>query len=481
MLKFTKINQENPSKVSAKERVKSFDEIYAKYASQKAEEQASRCSQCGVPFCQVHCPLHNNIPDWLKLTAEDRMQEAFEISSSTNNMPEICGRICPQDRLCEGNCVIEQSGHGTVTIGSIEKYITDKAWEEGWVKNIEPVEERNQSVGIIGSGPAGLAAAEELRKKGFQVTIYDRYDRPGGLLIYGIPNFKLEKDIVIRRTNRLKESGIKFELNCDIGKDITFEDIKIKHDAVLIATGVYKFREINLNRSNFNNVVPALDFLIASNKTGLKDKVEDFTNGRLNANGKNVVVIGGGDTAMDCVRTAVRQGAKSVKCLYRRDKTNMPGSQREVQNAIEEGVDFQWLTLPTEYSGNGSLKNVRTVLMQLGEPDESGRRKPEPKEGTEKELDVDLAIEALGFEPENLPKLFNYNDLTVTRWGTLKINYKNMMTSIDGVFAAGDIVRGASLVVWGIKDGRDAAKNINEYLENNFSDQNNFNKKAVNA
>ena len=341
MLKFTKINKENPSKISAKERVKSFDEIYAKYASQKAEEQASRCSQCGVPFCQVHCPLHNNIPDWLKLTAEDRMQEAFEISSSTNNMPEICGRICPQDRLCEGNCVIEQSGHGTVTIGSIEKYITDKAWEEGWVKNIEPVEERNQSVGIIGSGPAGLAAAEELRKKGFQVTIYDRYDRPGGLLIYGIPNFKLEKDIVIRRTNRLKESGIKFELNCDIGKDITFEDIKIKHDAVLIATGVYKFREINLNTSNFNNVVPALDFLIASNKTGLKDKVEDFTNGRLNANGKNVVVIGGGDTAMDCVRTAVRQGAKSVKCLYRRDKTNMPGSQREVQNAIEEGVDFQ--------------------------------------------------------------------------------------------------------------------------------------------
>ena len=481
MLKFTKINKENPSKISAKERVKSFDEIYAKYASQKAEEQASRCSQCGVPFCQVHCPLHNNIPDWLKLTAEDRMQEAFEISSSTNNMPEICGRICPQDRLCEGNCVIEQSGHGTVTIGSIEKYITDKAWEEGWVKNIEPVEERNQSVGIIGSGPAGLAAAEELRKKGFQVTIYDRYDRPGGLLIYGIPNFKLEKDIVIRRTNRLKESGIKFELNCDIGKDITFEDIKIKHDAVLIATGVYKFREINLNISNFNNVVPALDFLIASNKTGLKDKVEDFTSGRLNAFGKNVVVIGGGDTAMDCVRTAVRQGAKSVKCLYRRDKTNMPGSQREVQNAIEEGVDFQWLTLPTEYSGNGSLKNVRTVLMQLGEPDESGRRKPEPKEGTEKELDVDLAIEALGFEPENLPKLFDYNNLTVTRWGTLKINYKNMMTSIDGVFAAGDIVRGASLVVWGIKDGRDAAKNINEYLENNFSDQNNINKKAVNA
>jgi len=469
MLKFTKINQQNPDKISAEKRIKSFDEIYAKYATQKAEEQASRCSQCGVPFCQVHCPLHNNIPDWLKLTAEERMEEAYEISSSTNNMPEICGRICPQDRLCEGNCVIEQSGHGTVTIGSIEKYITDTAWEKGWVKNIIPEKEINLSVGIIGSGPAGLAAAEELRKKGYQVTIYDRYDRPGGLLIYGIPNFKLEKEIVIRRTKRLEESGIKFELNCNIGKEISFQEIKEKHDSILISTGVYKFREINLNNSNYNNVVPALDFLIASNKTGLKDKIEDFISGKLDASGKNVIVIGGGDTAMDCVRTAVRQGAKSVKCLYRRDKANMPGSQREVQNAEEEGVDFQWLTLPIEYSGNGSLKNVKTVLMQLGEPDESGRRRPEPKEGTEKNLDSDLVIEALGFEPENLPKLFNDENLTVTRWGTLKINYKTMMTSVDGVFAAGDIVRGASLVVWGIKDGRDAANNIHEYLKNKIS------------
>ena len=465
MLKFVKIDQENPSKISAEKRVKSFDEIYARYASEKAEEQASRCSQCGVPFCQVHCPLHNNIPDWLKLTAEERMQEAFEISSSTNNMPEICGRICPQDRLCEGNCVIEQSGHGTVTIGSIEKFITDKAWEEGWVKKIEPVEEKKESIGVIGSGPAGLAAAEELRKKGFQVTIYDRYDRPGGLLIYGIPNFKLEKEIVVRRTDRLKESGIKFELNCDIGKDISFEEIKNKHDAILIATGVYKFREINLNNSNFNNVVPALDFLIASNKTGLKDKVEDFANGRLNAEGKNVVVIGGGDTAMDCVRTAIRQGAKSVKCLYRRDKTNMPGSQREVQNAIEEGVDFQWLTLPTEYTGNGLLKNVRTVQMQLGEPDESGRRKPVIKEGSDFEIKADMVIKALGFDPENLPHLFDAKELQVTKWGTIKTDFDTMQTNLDGVFAAGDIVRGASLVVWAIKDGRDAAQAMKNYLK----------------
>ena len=480
MLKFTSINQENPKKTSSKERIKSFKEIYSKYENNIAKEQASRCSQCGIPFCQVHCPLHNHIPDWLKLAAEERLEEAFQISSLTNNMPEICGRICPQDRLCEGNCVIEQSGHGTVTIGSIEKYINDTAWEKGWIKPVIPSTEKKQSIGIIGSGPAGLAAAEELRKNGYKVTIYDRYDRPGGLLIYGIPNFKLEKEIVERRTNRLKESGINFELNCNIGSDVLFEDIRSKHSAVLIATGVYKSREINLNKSNFNNVVPALDYLITSNKFGLNDKVDDFSNGRLNANGKNIIVIGGGDTAMDCVRTAVRQGANSVKCLYRRDKTNMPGSQREVENAIEEGVDFKWLTLPTAYLGNGSLKNITTVLMQLGEPDESGRRRPEPKEGTEQKLDADLVIEALGFEPENLPKLFDDENLKVTRWGTLKINYKNMMTSIDGVFAAGDIVRGASLVVWGIKDGRDAAKNIHDFIENNSKTETNNYQRAIN-
>ena len=481
MLKFTSINKENPDKVDSKTRSANFDEIYANFAKQKAEEQASRCSQCGVPFCQVHCPLHNNIPDWLKLTAENRLEEAYQVSSATNNMPEICGRICPQDRLCEGNCVIEQSGHGTVTIGSIEKYITDTAWDKGWIKKIEPTIYRDQSIGVIGAGPAGLAAAEELRKLGYKITIYDRYDRAGGLLIYGIPNFKLEKEIVTRRTKLLEDSGIEFKLNFNVGQDKTLEELRKDHDAIVIATGVYKSRDINLNEQNYSNVVPALNYLTASNKVGLKDKVDDFDSGLLNANNKNVIVVGGGDTAMDCVRTAVRQGAKSVKCLYRRDKNNMPGSQREVQNAIEEGVDFQWLTLPTEYSGDDSLKNVKTVLMQLGEPDESGRRKPEPKEGTEKNLDVDLVIEALGFEPENLPKLFNNQELTVTRWGTLKINYKNMMTSIDGVFAAGDIVRGASLVVWGIKDGRDAAKNIQEYIEFKKFLNNEENEKVANA
>jgi len=284
------------------------------------------------------------------------------------------------------------------------------------------------------------------------------------LLIYGIPNFKLEKEIVKKRTERLKESGINFVMNCEIGSKIKFDKLRKKHDAVLIATGVYKPREINLNLSHANNVVPALDFLIASNKKGLNDRVEDFENGRLNGKNKNIIVIGGGDTAMDCVRTAIRQQAKSVKCLYRRDQINMPGSQREVLNAIEEGVDFKWLTLPIQYLGTKEITQTKIVKMQLRSPDESGRRSPETIDGSEENLDTDLIIEALGFEPENIPLMFNKDELLVTRWGTLKVDYKNMMTSIDGVFAAGDIVRGASLVVWGIKDGRDAAENIHNYI-----------------
>ena len=412
----------------------------------------------------------------MKLTAENRLEEAYQLSSSTNNMPEICGRICPQDRLCEGNCVIEQSGHGTVTIGSIEKYITDTAWDKGWVKTIEPSVQRKETIGIIGAGPAGLAAAEELRKLGYQITIYDRYDRAGGLLIYGIPNFKLEKEIVQRRTKLLEDSGVEFKLNFNVGKDKTFNKLREEHQAIVIATGVYKSRDINLNEKNFSNVIPALDYLTTSNKVGLKDKIEDFDNGLLNAHNKNVVVVGGGDTAMDCVRTAVRQGAKDVKCLYRRDKNNMPGSQREVENAIEEGVDFNWLTLPIQYQGNGKLDQVKIAKMELGSPDESGRRKPEIKKDSEEILNADLVIEALGFEPEDLPTMFDEPSLNVTQWGTIKVDYKNLMTSLDGVFAAGDIVRGASLVVWGIKDGRDVANHIHNYLENN----NQANKRVVN-
>ena len=468
MLKFVNIPINMPTKASSDSRKNNFNEIYARYAKDKAEEQASRCSQCGVPFCQVHCPLHNNIPDWLKLTAENRLEEAYELSSSTNNMPEICGRVCPQDRLCEGNCVIEQSGHGTVTIGSIEQYITDYAWDHDWIKPIKVSLERNQSVGIIGAGPAGLTAAEELRKKGYQVSIYDRYDRAGGLLIYGIPNFKLEKEIVLKRTNRLVESGIEFKLNCEVGSSVSFKSLKKKHDAILIATGVYKPRSISLNKNNASNVIPAMEFLTASNRKGLKDRVEDFDNGRLNSLNKNVLVIGGGDTAMDCVRTAIRQDALSVKCLYRRDQKNMPGSQREVFNAIEEGIEFNWLTLPINFIGNKKIEIVKTVKMHLGSPDETGRRHPEQVSNSEYEIKCDLIIEALGFDPENIPMMFNEPDLQVTQRGTIKIDFNTMMSEIDGVFAAGDIVRGSSLVVWGIKDGRDVAERIHNYLEEKY-------------
>jgi len=465
MLKFVKVNQQTPKKREVKKRVDDFNEIYNEFINEKAKEQSSRCSQCGVPFCQIHCPLHNNIPDWLKLAAEGRLKEANELTHSTNNMPEVCGRICPQDRLCEGNCVIEQSGHGTVTIGSVEKYITENAWEKGWIEPIKITNEKNQSVGIIGAGPAGLSCAEELRKLGYQISIYDRYDRPGGLLIYGIPNFKLEKFVVERRTNLLKKSGIKFFQNIEIGRDKTLTELREEHDAVLISTGVYKPREVSLPGDNLDNIFPAMDFLTASNRKGLGDKVEKFDNGILNAENKNVVVIGGGDTAMDCVRTAVRQNAKSVKCLYRRDRENMPGSAREVYNAEEEGVEFVWQSNPKKFIGDKKISSILVEKMKLGKPDSSGRKNPEPIENSDFKIKTDMTIKALGFDPENLPKLFKFPELTVSKWGTIKINLMTMETNVEGVFAAGDIVRGASLVVWGIRDGREAAISINKYLQ----------------
>ena len=463
MLKFVDVERDMPAKRVPSLRKTDFDEIYAEYATAKAAEQAGRCSQCGVPYCQSHCPLHNNIPDWLRLTAEGRLQEAYELSQATNTFPEICGRICPQDRLCEGNCVIEQSGHGTVTIGSIEKYLTDLAWDQGWVKNIEPVSERSESVGIIGAGPGGLAAAEELRQQGIQVTVYDRYDRAGGLLTYGIPGFKLEKDVVMQRIERLEAGGVQFVLNCNVGEDLSFEAIRDKHDAVLIATGVYKSRDLQAPGVGADGVVRALDYLTASNKKSFGDEVASFDSGDLNAAGKRVVVVGGGDTAMDCVRTAVRQGATSVKCLYRRDRDNMPGSQREVQNAEEEGVEFVWLTAPKGFTGD-SVEGVMVQKMRLGAPDATGRRAPELIEGADYVEGADLVIMALGFEPEDLPKLWDTDGLEVTRWGTIKADFRTHATSLDGVYAVGDIVRGASLVVWAIRDGREAAESILEHI-----------------
>ena len=405
MLKFVDVPRIMPTKREAGERREDFNEIYAEYAREKAEEQASRCSQCGVPYCQSHCPLHNNIPDWLRLTAEGRLREAYDVSQATNTFPEICGRICPQDRLCEGNCVIEQSGHGTVTIGSVEKYITDTAFEEGGVRPIAPTAERSESVGIIGAGPGGLAAADMLRRQGVQVTVYDRYDRSGGLLVYGIPGFKLEKEIVTRRNDQLEQGGVEFVLNCNVGEDISFEDIRAKHDAVLIATGVYKSRDLQAPGVGAEGIVKAIDYLTASNRKSFGDDVPEFDSGELDADGKRVVVIGGGDTAMDCVRTAIRQGAESVKCLYRRDKANMPGSQREVQNAEEEGVEFVWLTAPKRLTGE-EVEGVIVQRMRLGQPDASGRQSPEVIEGADYTEEADLVIKALGFEPEDLTQLW---------------------------------------------------------------------------
>lgn len=464
MLKFIDVDRQMPDKRSADERAGDFDEIYRQYAAEKAAEQSARCSQCGVPFCQSHCPLHNNIPDWLKLTAEGRLREAWEISQATNTFPEICGRICPQDRLCEGSCVIEQSGHGTVTIGAVEKYITDTAFDQGWVEPVRPDVERPESVGIIGAGPGGLAAADRLRRAGIQVTVYDRYDRSGGLLIYGIPGFKLEKDVVTRRNEQLEQSGVAFELNCSVGETIGFDEIRERHQAVIIATGVYKSRDIGGPGSGLPGIVQALDFLTASNRKGFGDAVPEFDNGTLNAAGKRVVVIGGGDTAMDCVRTAIREGATSVKCLYRRDRANMPGSMREVNNAEEEGVVFEWQTAPKGFTGDSAVTGVKAVKMRLGAPDVTGRQAPEEIEGSDYTEPCDLAIKALGFEPEELPRLFGNGDLKVTRWGTVKADFRTHETELEGVYAVGDIVRGASLVVWAIRDGREAADAIIERL-----------------
>ena len=464
MLKFVTLAQQHPEKRAPALRRRDWGEVYDDFQPDAAADQAARCSQCGVPFCQIHCPVSNNIPDWLMLTAEGRLEEAYEISSATNNMPEICGRICPQDRLCEGNCVIEK-GFDAVTIGAVERYITDTAFDNGWVKPPEPRAERPQSVAIVGAGPGGMTVAEELRRLGYQAHIYDRYDRVGGLLIYGIPNFKLEKSIVQRRADLLTDGGVELHLNVEVGRDVSLAALRARHDAVVIATGAYKARDMSLPGIGLGNIFQAMDYLTASNRKGLGDAVPAFDDGTLDAQGKNVVVVGGGDTAMDCVRTAVRQGARSVRCLYRRDRINMPGSMQEVRHAEEEGVEFVWLSQPEAVLGDTLIEGVRAVRIHLGVADASGRQVPQPIADSSYAIDADLLIKALGFDPEDLPTLFDEPTLKTTRWGTLLIDWGTMMTNLDGVFAIGDIVRGASLVVWAIKDGRDAARSIHRYIQ----------------
>ncbi len=464
MQQFTHLPQATPDKRDPLTRREDFAEIYQGFEVKSAAAQSSRCSQCGIPFCQIHCPLANNIPDWLKLTAENRLEEAYEVSSATNTFPEICGRICPQDRLCEGNCVIEK-GFESVTIGAVERFITDTAWEQGWVKPIRPRRSLGFSVGVIGAGPGGLAAAEALRGRGYEVHVYDRYDRAGGLMIYGIPGFKLEKHIVARRAEWLTDGGIHIHLNEEIGRTTSFAELRTRHDAVLIATGVYKAKDIDVPGAHLAGIVPAMDYLTVSNRKGLGDAVPEFDSGALNAAGKRVVVIGGGDTAMDCLRTAIRQDAASVTCLYRRDRSNMPGSMREVGNAEDEGIVFTWLSAPEAFLGKSAVTAVRATRMHLGMADATGRQIVEPIAGSSFTIGADLVIKALGFDPEDLPLAFGEPELKVSRWGTLPIDQKTFMTSLPGVFAAGDIVRGASLVVWAIRDGRDAAEAMHRFLQ----------------
>ncbi|GAB4575469.1 MAG: NAD(P)-dependent oxidoreductase [Rhodothalassiaceae bacterium] len=463
MLKFVALGQAMPEKRPAELRAKDFEEIYRQWVEDNAQNQAGRCSQCGVPFCQIHCPLQNDIPDWLRLAAEGRWQEAYELSSATSTMPEICGRICPQDRLCEGNCVIEK-GFRSVTIGAVEKHITDLAWERGWVSEIEPMRERGESIGIVGAGPAGLAAADRLRTLGYKVTVYDRHDRAGGLLIYGIPNFKLDKGVVARRVARLERAGVVFRLGFELGKDATLADLRARHDAVLLAIGTYHARELKAPGVGLENVIEALPYLIHANRVGLGDSLPERDMAHYDARGRRVLVIGGGDTAMDCVRTAIRQQAKSVTCLYRRDRDNMPGSAREVAHAEEEGVRFEWLTAPEAFLGRRKVTAVRAHRMRLGPPDASGRQSPEPVPDSHMSFEADLVILALGFEAEDIRAQCDAPALETTRAGTIRLRRGGFMTSIDGVFAAGDIVRGASLVVWAVRDGQDAAVAIHRWI-----------------
>ncbi len=465
MLQFVTVPQQMPDKRPAVQRRADFKEIYTDFAPSEARQQASRCSQCGVPFCQAHCPLHNNIPDWLKLTAEGRMEEAYEVCSATNSFPEICGRICPQDRLCEGNCVIEK-GFESVTIGAVERFITDTAFQRDWVRPQRPEAELGLSVGIVGAGPAGMAAAGQLRRLGYAVHVYDRYDRVGGQMVYGIPSFKLDKDIVARRHALLTEAGVVFHLNTDVGRDVSLEALRARHAAVLLATGVYRSRELGGPGAGLPGIVQALAYLTAANRRALGDTLAKEAE-RLDAAGRDVVVIGGGDTAMDCLRTAIRQGARSVRCLYRRDRANMPGSLREVHNAEEEGVEFLWLSSPEAFLGEEAVSGVRAVRMRLGLPDSSGRQSVHAVEGSHFTVPATLVITALGFDPEDLPQNLAAPDLAVTRRGTLKVEYRSMMTALPGVFAAGDVVRGAALVVWAIRDGREAAAQMDAWIKVN--------------
>ena len=460
---FIQVPRIDPKKKSVDVRVREYREIYNQFDKRVAVAQSERCLACGNPYCEWKCPVHNYIPDWLKLIAEGNIFEAAEMSHRTNSLPEICGRVCPQDRLCEGACTLED-GFGAVTIGAVEKYISDTAFSMGWRPNLDKVQPTGKRVAVIGAGPAGLGCADVLIRNGVTPVVYDKYAEIGGLLTFGIPEFKLEKEIVKNRRTVMEEMGVEFVLNTEIGKDITFKQIMADYDAVFLGMGTYSFMKGGFPGENLEGVYEALPYLISNvNRClGLEKNEADF----IDMAGQRIVVLGGGDTAMDCNRTAIRQGASAVTCAYRRDEKNMPGSRREVNNAKEEGVNFLWNRQPVEIVGKDKVTGVKVVTTELGEPDERGRRRPQPVEGSEEIIEADRVIIAFGFRPSPA-QWFEQHDIKLDERQRVLANENDFQfqTANNKVFAGGDMVRGSDLVVTAVYEGRQAAEGILDYLE----------------
>ena len=459
-LQFVEIKRMDPDVISPTKRKKNYKEIYGHYSSQIAAEQSGRCIECGNPYCEWKCPVHNYIPQWLKLISENKLFEAADLSHQTNSLPEICGRICPQDRLCEGACTLND-GFGAITIGSIEKYITDEAISQGWKPNISNIKKNKYKVGIIGAGPAGLACADVLVRNGFNPIIYDKYEEIGGLLTFGIPPFKLEKKIVKQRRKILEDMGVKFVLNTDVGKDISFEKFQNMFDAVFLGMGTYTYMKGGFPGEDLEHVYDSLPYLNSNIRNVMKTKNDEF----INLKGKTVMVLGGGDTAMDCNRTALRQGAKKVYCAYRRNESNMPGSKREVKNSKEEGVEFLWNMQPIEIIGDDKVSAVKFVKTKLKKTDIRGREVPVIVPNSEKIIKCDTVILAFGFRP-NPQKWFKKNNIKTDEIGRVKVNSLKYPHQTDNpkIFSGGDMVRGSDLVVTAVFEGRSAAKGIIDYI-----------------
>lgn len=461
---FIQVKRNEPEKKDVGVRVKEYREIYGKFDAAKAAEQADRCLECGNPYCEWKCPVHNYIPNWLKLIAEGNIIEAAELSHKTNSLPEICGRVCPQDRLCEGACTLND-GFGAVSIGAIEKYISDTAFEQGWRPDVSKIKSTGKKVAVIGAGPAGLGCADVLTRHGVDVTVFDRHPEIGGLLMFGIPEFKLEKEVIQKRREIFEGMGITFKLNVEVGKDIPFQNILNEYDSVFLGMGTYNSMQAGIPGENNPDVYAALDFLI-SNVNHYYDYEKDAAD-YINMQGKHVVVLGGGDTAMDCNRTSIRQSAASVTCAYRRDEANMPGSKKEVTNAKEEGVNFMWNRQPIEIVGDGRVEGVKVITTKLGEPDEHGRRSPEPVEGSEEIIMADAVIIAFGFRPSP-SDWFKDFDIALDERGRVKAPFEQEFkhqTANPKIFSGGDMVRGSDLVVTAVYEGRQAAEGILDFLE----------------